>query len=320
MKQIRKKGVFFTFAAIFIVILIVSASTTRQKFRYREKSEAISVRVNTIDDFIGDFEKDFEREIFIGGYRALISMNSYIRFNQGYLADIDSVFAEILVNGTANGTEMDLMKQDTQGADITSWLERINEESSLMNIHTDITVNEVSLEQTSPWNLTASVNASIIISDEKGLASWHIEKEYIKEFSIFGFEDPLYIVETSDRVTNLINITPDFDFVDESNDTTVLNAHLLNSYYINSTSAPSFLMRLAGNFSPSPYGIESMVNLEDLNAQGISTKSRSLIDYIYFWNQTTTNYCNVTGLPSWFRIDDSHREIYQVEGLSTVCS
>ncbi len=325
----QKKAVFFTFAAVFMVIILVGIITASNSYRYREKSLTISSRIRTMNNFITDFEKDIDRELYIGGYRALISVNAYMRILQGYVPDLDSSFTEILMNGTANGTTMSIMKQkdgiDTEkGADIKSWLSRVNEEASKMNIQIEITMNDISVVHSSPWNVTVSLNTTVNITDRKGLASWLYTKVYSIDFPILGFEDPLYVAATSDRMSNTINITPDFDFVNDSTGTAAnLNTHILQSFYINSTKAPSFLMRYSGNFSNSTYGIESMVNLDDYFAQFGYFKARSVIDYIYFGNQTflpNSNYCDVTGVPSWFRIDGDHITLYEVDKLNkTAC-
>jgi hypothetical protein len=255
-------------------------------------------------------------------------MNAYIRMIQGYINNTDAVFSEILINGTANGTAMDLMKQETteyiKGADFSSWLIRMNQESEKLNIRVNVTVNKVNLEQTSPWNVSVILNATVNVADTKQLASWSFNKIYSKEFSILGFEDPLYTVETEDKMTNVINMTPDLDFVNDSTrNSGVLNTHFLNSYYVNSPTAPSFVMRFSGNLSASPFGIESMVDVSKYYSQFGYYKARSVIDYIYFGNQTPTIYCNVTGMSSLFRIDDSdnHLTLYEINLLNkTVCT
>jgi hypothetical protein len=277
-----------------------------------------------MNDFVDDFEKDMQRELYIGGYRALISMNAYTRMTQNYVADIDSTFTEIFINGTANGTSMDLMQQESQGAYFNSWLERINEEADNLNIDVFVFVDNVELIQTSPWNVSLLLKATVAINDTKGIASWNFNKIYMKDFTILGFEDPLYTIGTEDRITNLINMSPDTDFVnDATKDTSVLSNHLTNSYYFASNKSPSFLMRFSGNFSGSENGIESMVNMEKIDAQmPEGYKPKSVIDYIYFGNMTTvSDRCNVTGMPSWFRIDSDHEEDYEVDLLnSTICS
>ncbi|MFH2020347.1 MAG: hypothetical protein ABIJ34_02970 [archaeon] len=317
--ELSKKGVFFTFIAIFLVVLIISAVATRKSYRYTERTNSISTRIDTLNDFIEDYQKEVDRELFIGGYRSLISMNAYTRITQGYLTEVSGLFTEILVNGTANGTQMDLMKQEGIGADIESWLVRVNEEANLLNIHVDVTVNSVSLSHISPWEVDLRLNMTSHIYDNKGIASWEIGNVYSRVFSIQGFEDPLYTIGSGDKMTVLINETPSTDFVDDvTNDTTTLISHITRTYYISSNTAPSWLMRFTGNLSPSEYGIESLVDISYLSSQGRPIEARSIVDYIYFANETTTDYCTVQNMPEWFRIDDDHLEVYEIDRLTKV--
>lgn len=321
-KKLNKKGVFFTFIALFMIILIVAIASTKQRYRYTEKSNAIATRVRTMNGFIEDYEKDVNRELYIGGYRSLLSMNTYMRQTQDYIEDFDLVFTEILINGTANSTSMELMHQEGQAASLSGWLLRINEEASQLNVRVDVVVNDIYLEHITPWVIRLNVNMTSHITDSKELAHWNITKVYFKEFSILGLEDPLYTVGTEDKITVLINMTPSLDFVNQAtNNTDVLNTHIENNYYVNSTKAPSFLMRFSGNLTNSTYGIESMVYPVDMSAQMGSYKQRSLVDYIYFGNQTTTDYCNFQNMSSWFRLDSEHLEFYGVDDFSkTSCS
>lgn len=318
----NKKGVFFTFAAIFIIILIISITSTHNTFRYRERSTSIAKRVSTMDNFISDVDGDFDRELFIGGYRALLGLQKFIREKEGYIDNLDLRFREILVNATVNGTQIDLMRQEGQGADIISWTNRINEEANKIDIGFNFSVNKLYLMQKSPWEVTIVVNATYYIDDLKGLVRWNITKMYEKDISIIGFEDPLYIVETNDKVSNLITMTPDLNFVsDLDNDTAVLTGHLNSSYYLNTSSGPSFLMRFTGNFSNSTYGIESMVNLLQFQKQSIEVLNKSVIDHIYFGSNPTVDLCNIQNMPVWFRIDAARKELYEIDELeSEVCS
>lgn len=322
MKKMNKKGVFFIFIALFITILLIAVVTTRQTYRYSEKSEVIRTRVETMNSFIDDFDKDFERAIYIGGYRALLSVYSHMRDINSYVDDFDSVFSELLLNGTINNTQSSLMQEGVEGASITSWLSRVNEEANELNVDVTIDINRIYVTQENPWSIDINVDSDVLIEDIRGMASWEYNKIYTRKISIVGFEDPIYIINTEDKITNLINITPNLDFVnDADNDTTILTSHLMNSFYVASNLSPSFLMRFVGNLSSSENGIESMVDLEYLNSQSLPIYDRSLIDYIYFGNSSTNDYCNVTGMPSWFRIDDDHIDFYEVDRLEMLsCS
>ena len=83
-------------------------------------------------------------------------------------------------------------------------------------------------------------------------------KDYNTSVSLINIRDPIYSVYTYGRVPNTIRITNVTDYVNDSNnDTSQLRYHINHSFYVENILSPSFLMRLEGNFSKSPYGIES---------------------------------------------------------------
>ena len=97
-------------------------------------------------------------------------------------------------------------------------------------------------------------------------------------------------------------------------DVSNLKKHVENSYYINSSLAPGFLNRLQGKLSSNANGIESLVNLQKLSNQGITIKSKSVVDYIYFSENNPVSY-PIIGMQNWFRIDEAHLDIYDVRDL-----
>jgi hypothetical protein len=153
------------------------------------------------------------------------------------------------------------------------------------------------------------------MQDRAQLAKWNRTETIVGRIPISNFEDPLYLIATAGRLTNSFNKTLTSTFV-QGSDVSALLDHATNSRYIASTSAPSFINRLQGQITTaSPYGIESLVNLQKLAAQGISLQDKSCVDYIYFSNSNPTSY-HVTGMPSWFKIDSAHIPVYQVNGLT----
>jgi hypothetical protein len=158
-----------------------------------------------------------------------------------------------------------------------------------------------------------SVNIDMDVKDKKQTSSWSINKDIKTNISIEGFEDPLYVINSFGRVTNTIRISPFEHFVIGSNIDNLLT-QINESYYITTNMSPTYLMRLEGNLASSEIGIESLVNLQEFIDQGLTIKDRSAVDYIYFGNQTTTNY-RVNGTPSWFKIDSDHISVYEVEDL-----
>jgi len=308
---LNKKSIFFSITAIALITLTIFSLTIYTKYRLRDKVMVTETRIYSMNNFIDDVEKDMERGIYISGFRALMSMEQYITDNGVFLYDTNSCFEEAFLNGTINNSQMGLMNEST----FINWTQRIKEQAIKLDIITDFNISKIIIYQEEPWAVSIAANITLSIEDVKKTASWQRPLYITTNISIQEFEDPLYVINSYGRVTNIIiksNIT---NFVVDG-DTTKLQEHTNNSYYIESDTAPSFLMRLEGNLSNSSYGIESLVNLEKFQAQEVPIKSISVVDYIYFGTQSTDD-CNIKNMPSWFMLDKddppNHLNIYQCE-------
>lgn len=307
---VLKKGIFFTFAAIALSVVIILSFGVYKTYEMREDIKIIGVRINTMNNFIKDVEQDLEKGLYIASFRAFASMGQHIADNGVFITNLEEGFNELILEGTLDGDELSLMEDST----FTDWVDKIEIEADKIDILVSFTILDVSISQTDPWSVSANANIDITVEDKKGTSSWERNNDIITKISIENFEDPLYIVNSIGRVTNPIVKSPITDFVD-GEDVNNLLTHLNNSYYIESNTAPNFLMRLQGDLSDSPTGIESLVNLEKFLEQGLSIKSRSAVDYIYFGSQVTTNY-RIEGMPDWFKLDSAHLEVYEVEDLT----
>ncbi len=315
-----KKGFVFTIIAIILASFLIVFSEM-DYYNFKEKSVITEQRIISMDNFIYDFEKDIERELLIGGYRGIVGVEKYISENGSFVADFDKILAELFINGTVEGVGSGLMIN----ASYNEWLVRINEESSKLNIKVESEPRSFSVEQEDPWNIILIFNVTYNITDvTSNSASWSVTQVFKKKIPITGFEDPLYTVKSYGLVTNVIyeTIYNSTDFVDEANnnDTTHLQSHINNSYYQASILAPSFIMRFEGNLSPSPYGIESIINLDDFKKQEVQRweRKRSFIDYIYLndtADSTANTYCDIQNMPSDFIIDQVHASFYEVDNL-----
>ena len=156
------------------------------------------------------------------------------------------------------------------------------------------------------WNVKVSLKTRFTVFDSKNSVSWDKNLTINSYIPVTNFYDPIYVVSTNGLIENKINKTI-YNLSSVAN----LNLHLQNSYYIASSLAPSFLDRLQGKFSASPYGIESLVYLPKLSAQGIPTLTKSGVDYIYF-SGSNPAYTSVSGMPSWFYLDNPHLAVYGV--------
>ena len=316
----KKKGIFYTIAAIALTIVIIATYSSYNTYRLSDKMDVIQTRIETVNFFIKDVERDISKGVTIATFRTLLSFNQFIATNGTFIDNINERFKESFLNGTINKQPLGLMKDST----FTDWANKISAEANKVDIKFNFTINDVKINHTDPWTVSVGLNISLDIRDKRNTSYWIRERYLTNTISILDFEDPLYIVNSNGRVTNAIiksNIT---QFVVNGNVQNLLK-HMNNSWYIAHNDSPSFLMRFEGNLGNSTYGIESLVTLDEFQAQGLALKDRSIVDYIYFGTKSTTNF-RINATPEWFKIDGSlpapgvdkgeHLDLYRVRNLT----
>jgi hypothetical protein len=219
----------------------------------------------------------------------------------------------LFYNGSLNGNTEELMR----GANFSAIQSFLSNQASKINAEVYLSASDLEVTQEDPWNVKYSLTVDMLVVDKANLSLWNRTSTFVSYISVENFEDPIYVVGTSNLVTNKINRTSYVSFV-EGNDVSNLSAHLAGSFYVNSSLAPSFIQRLEGDFSASENGIESLVYLPELSAQGITIKNKCVVDYIYFSSQDPSPLYRVTGMQSWFKLDNAHRSVYGVQNISYV--
>ena len=299
---------FFTVMVIFIVTLFFLSYTIYDVVKDRGP---INKRVETLNNFVFSVEEDIPRYLYIAGFRSIFLVHEEIVATKNYIGSVEDSFEELFYYGTLNGNTKDLMS----GATFDDMTDSFGRFANKVNADIYFGEFEVFVDQVDPWNIRIHLDLEMLIIDRGNLVSWNKTLSVDSLVPIENFEDPLYLIE-SGGITNTIIKSPYEVFVDGV-DVSNLSSHVENSYYVASDSAPSFLDRLEGRNLENENGIESFVYVPKLSAQGISSKDKSAIDYIYFSNNNPA-YFSVSGMPSWFKIDneDGHVADYGLAGLT----
>ena len=291
---------FFTLLAIVILSFFIVSysiySTTHDR-------KTINQRVKTLNDFVFSIEEDVPRQLYIAGFRIIFLMEKKITESGQYMTNVNSTFAEAFYNGTLNGNGENLL----QGVTYSDMLVSLNERAQKINAEITISHPQLTVTQVDPWNVLVQLETELHIQDKNNLVLWNRSFVATTLVPVENFEDPLYAVNTNSLVINKINKTMYQPLHNIPN----LTLHATYSLYINSTLAPSFLDRLEGKTTANQNGIESLVYLPELSQQGITIKSKSVVDYIYFSTNDPSS-SQIPGMPNWFRLDDNHRTLYGV--------
>ena len=314
----RKKGVFYTITSLLLMAVFIFGFLSVTKYKYSTKGMVIETRVNTINDFLGDVERDIQRAVYITSYRSLLSMTQQIVINKSYIDDAETRFHDLFFNGTYDGDSLSLMTNNS----FDIWEARIKQKAAELDIEIEFTNKKFSVGQRDPWHIRSELNFTLIVGDIKGTANFTKGYNVEADVPIEYFEDPTYRLNTNGIIIKPVLIQDNLDFTDGS-DTTNLELHNSETRYVAFAGAPSYLKRLEGDLSADENGIESMINMDEFTINGIGTgngNKKSVVDYIYFSEDDPKAY-KIQGLDNWFRIDNesggntTHLQLYEVEDL-----
>jgi hypothetical protein len=309
-----KKGIFFTFASIILSLIIILSFNTYNNYSQSASIEVLESRINTMNRFISDLQADLKNAMHISGFRSILSVEDHIMDNDDFLdnlgTSLEGAFKEAFLNGTIQNVNKGLMENNT----IINWTDKMKTQAKKTGIELEFTIYNVSILQSEPWMVDIILEMNISVNDTKGTASWNIIKNYTKKINISSFVDPLYIVNNNGLVNNTLLKSSVDPSASESN----LDTHLLNSYYIQNSNAPSYIMRFENNLGSSEYGIESLVNSQERVDAGLSALDRSAVDYLYFGSGSTTNCVVDTPEYTWFKLDylpdpPNHLDFYNTQ-------
>lgn len=303
----RKQGQIFTLLAIALILLLF---VSVEIYSYIQEKKTIRERVETMDAFLQSIEKNFQRQIYISGYRIIFLAEVENIANGFYVADLDDFFAQAFFNGTINGNQNNLMI----GASYPDLVEAIREKAVKINANITLENTTISVSQEDPWYVKFVVSSDLVMTDLQGLAEWKREQNVTAYIPVEEFEDPIYVINTN-GLSKKIRKTPYDEHYNDDGLRTNLSLHFSGNFYANHSDAPSFLMRLAGNLSSDPQGngIESFVDVQELDSQGIPVDwTKSVVDHIYFDSTNPTPGNTVSNMPAYFKIDVGHEARYQI--------
>ncbi len=296
--SMNKKGIFFTSIAILIISLLIITYTVYTK---AEERRTIQRRIETMNSFINSLDQDISRKIFIAGFRSIFTFENKIIESGSYISDVNDGFQEMFFNGSLNGNTQTIMA----GATLSDIIDSISAIGGKVNINVSLTNASIFMDQTDPWNVRIKLIGNLTIKDSGNLAHWERELSTESFVPIYYFDDPIYTINTGGIVIQKINETVYTTF-----DSATLLTHTQENYYKSSTDAPSFLDRLQGNITSSnENGIESLVDLQELDNKGISISQKSIVDHVYFSSSNPAS-CQPSGMPSWFYLDNNHLALY----------
>ena len=311
-----RKGIIYTLIAIILLVAIGNIFFTQSRLVSQRDEGAVAERIRAVNSFIYNIEGDSNRAAYIAGFRTMIAMEQYITSTGEPIADVDSTFREIFLNGSYSNMSFVIMEDSS----FNEYLARVQSEAGQQGIDFDATVARVDLYQVDPWNVMVNYTMEMNITDVRKTANWTINRTFTGRIPIIDLRDPLFTARTYGRIQRVIKPTNVTYFVADGsnqNDTTNLVRHFNSSSYAAAKRGPNILMRFAGNLSDNEFGIESLVDTDEFTAQNLPVNvSASVVDYLYFIG-VDADACSIQNLPSKIKLDSDHLSVYEVQGELT---
>ena len=322
-KITAKKGIFFTFIAITLIAMFTLMLAPQADISLQKNAQELQTRISVIDNYVTDLEsRFFEAALRATTYKTILSLIFYMNSTSSYIVNLDSAFSEVMLTGRIGGLPIDTItgKKIMENNTLTDWNNRMIEAAKdTLNVNTTISVINVSVFQTKPWNIDSRLIANFTV--KSNVAEWKKSSGVSATISIESLYDPYYLVNTNGASTNQIKKS-----TVEFNQWTIakVREHIRNGTYVHwqESDAPSFLMRFTNTIaSSSCCGIESLVNPNKLIQPD---QWDSYADY-HFWSHKFASNCtqlyNITGLWDEFRhfkLDIEHVVRYNITAQDTV--
>lgn len=325
-----KRGLLFSLFVITALSLIVFTFKTRVEFKEQQRADIFKERVEHINLFLEDMQKDIERSLYVATFRAFLGVDEFIHLNRSKGIDNASLrISELILNGTIYGKQMNI----TNASTFSDWEQRIQQLAKRFNINITFKNSAVTVRQSNPWIINVSFKSNVEVEDFEHVIAWNFSVEEITVIDIADahFPDPLYFKWSLDNyedhagnisggkpLLNSIRRTPysvfwtnDSGFINVSN----LLDHTINQYYINNTLAPSYLSRLENpdDFSGyDEYGIESLVNVINMTHWFYSRKNGEIcaVDWRFFTEDGCEEMHKVINMNDRFLLNNNSLAFY----------
>lgn len=311
-----QRGFFYSLSVLVLVAPVLALmlfyadlSTSARSATVSEVVSAESLRV------IQGIEADFERALLSSSRSAAVSAVGKVVNDGQPLSDARVAIRNLVVNGSFGPGEP---VYPSMGQNFLSrWTSNMRQLSSAYGLDVTLEVTQVNVSSKTPSSLVFSANLSLFVQPQKEPAAFNFTKSYFQQVavSIEGFEDPLFSLNTNGVLSRVFS----FNATNVGN-ISALEAFVSEKKYAPNPDSPDFFYRLEGKLLPSPNGVETIINPNELSAQDLPIHAQSHADHFYF-NSTMPNQGRrvLSSTHPWLQLDCPHAAYFGVTDQTEGC-
>lgn len=302
-----KRGVFFTFTAVLLIMVILAAFTMgKRQIPLTSRIPVIKTRATQANTYLRSLEASLlPRIVADSGHRALLAMVNYSTETGNPIPNPNSTFTTLLEEGKIDGNPSGYMA-DAKFSDRFAVIAGLAQDAYGINTTYKLNPNSagynfslVQDNETGPWQVRAEFNITLLVNAT--LMSWNTTRYITVLLPIEGLKDPYYGMNyDSDTYQPVIRRTT---VLKDNWTLATFKDHVRNVTYDQDEMAPDFLTRLANKSLPESVccGIESLINPASDRLNLPQKYNWSYVDHCFFGHQCNASregdkvLWNVTG-------------------------
>jgi hypothetical protein len=317
-----KKAFMLTLMALIISSFMVFLFSSRLMNAPDYKMELVEDRITLANYYVDNAFDYAESAATVSGYLALAGVVDDMASTRAYNSEFDSQYVSCVAYANLTSSKT---CPNMQGKNFVYLMDNLTESSAVeLKLSSRYIINNMTVSQgEDPFALDLTINMTLYVSD--AFANITTTRVFTSRVPIAGIKDPVFAVNgTYNKTIRRTNITKQ----EGTWSVPDLEQLYLNQEYRYSSSAPSFIYRVKGNFSNSSLGIESMINHTQPSLVALINQNISMVDYL-FWNRTNFD-CDekevveieaaaIPNIPSSppFQLDDAHRVVFNISSSDT---
>lgn len=315
----NKRGMFFTFIAILLVLVILVAFLAKSKSSSPATLQKTQAKVTSLNAFVKSFDPVMERALQASAKQTMLGSLDYMvnaKPKRTYIPGFPAEFSKVMLTGKlSSGIAIAKMDQ----LNILKTLDIVKgvaEDSNIHIFHDPVTEQDITINHISPWEIEVAItlkNARVADNQDlnKAEISWSLGATRVIKTRLYvtDYSDPLVLVEEGRQLPIKKTLIQSFGSKQD------LDAFMASHDFIAHGDGLSFLQRMSGPiglnppaFTVNPFGIEAVL---DNNRGTDSQDTKSFVDFYYWGNLNDAQIsCNVEGYPGNFRMDEKHKIFY----------